>query len=128
MNRPTRTESLPLALVLELGHAPQFAHGGRALEQPREPSVLGHVALDEEGAAVGVEAGGQEVESRFVGPGPELGRVDVEGQGVQVDDAVEAVVHVLVGHPVAHRPEVVAQMQLTARLQSGQNAGHGRPS
>ncbi len=50
------------ALVLELGHPAQLAHGGRALEQPGHLGVLGHVALDEEGAPLGVEAGGQQVE------------------------------------------------------------------
>ena len=128
MNSPTRTESLPGALLLELGHPPQLAHGGGALEQPGHLGVLGHVALDEQRAALGVEAGGQEVERGLVGPGPQLVRVDVEGQGVQVDDAVEGVVDVLVGHPVADGPEVVPQVEVAAGLQAGENSGHGGSS
>ena len=56
MNRPDPDRLLALALVLELGHAAQLAHGRRALEQPGQPGVLGDVALDEQGAALGVEA------------------------------------------------------------------------
>ena len=36
------------ALLLELGHPPQLAHRGGALEQPGQPRVLGHVALHED--------------------------------------------------------------------------------
>ena len=54
--------------------------------------------------------------------------IDVEGQGVQVDDAVEGVVDVLVGHPVAQRTQVVPQVEVAAGLQAGQNSGHGGSS
>jgi len=95
---------LAQALVLELGHPAQLAHGGGALEQPGHLGVLGDVALDEQGAAIGVEPGGQQVERGLEGATAQLGGIDVERQGVEVDDAVVGVVHVLVGHPVADRP------------------------
>ena len=87
--------------------------------------MLGHVALDEQGAALGVEPGGQQVEGGLEGPGPQLGRIDVEGEGVEVDDAVEGVVDVLVGHPVADGPEVVPQVEVAAGLEAGEYSGHG---
>ena len=68
---------LALALVLELGHAAQLAHGGGALEQPGQPGVLGHVALDEEGAALGVEPDGEQVQGGVERVGPQVGRVDL---------------------------------------------------
>ena len=83
-----------------------------------------HVALDEQGAPLGVEPGGQQVEGGVVGAGPQVGRVDVEGQGVQVDHAVEGVVGVLVGHPVAEGPQVVAEVEVAAGLDSGEDACH----
>src|ERR1019366_1844433 len=61
----------------------------------------------------------------LVGAGAQFRRVDVEGEGVQVDDAVEGVVGVLVGNPVPDRAQVVAQMQVATRLQAGENSGHG---
>ena len=38
--------------------------------------------------------------------------LDLQREGVQVDDAVERVVLALVGHPAAQCPEVVAQVQV----------------
>ena len=61
--------------------------------------VLGNVALDEEGAALGVEADGEQVERGVERVGPQVGRVDLGGQGVQVDHAVEGVVGVLEARP-----------------------------
>ncbi len=47
---------------------------------------------------------------------------------MEVDDAVERVVDILVGHPVADGPEVVPHMEFTAGLQTGEYAGHGGSS
>ena len=124
MNRPTRTDSLPALLSLNWVIRLELAHGGGALEQPGHLGVLDDVALDEEGAPLGVEPGGQQVEGGVAGAGPQVGRVDVEGQGVQVDDAVEGVVGVLVGHPIADGPQVVAEVEVAAGLDSGEHAGH----
>ena len=68
MNSPARTESLPALFSLNWVIRPQLAHGGGALEQPGHLGVLGHVALDEQRAPLGVEAGGQQVEGGLVGP------------------------------------------------------------
>ena len=122
---PDRLLALPL--VLELGHPAQLADGGGALEQPGEPGVLGHVALDEEGAALGVEADGQQVEGGVEGVGPQVGRVDLRGQGVQVDHAVEGVVVVLEGDPVAEGPEVVAEGEVAGGRDAGEDPAHGAP-
>ena len=116
---------LALPLVLELGHAPQLAHRRRALEQPGEPGVLGHLALDEERGPVGVEADGEQVESGIERVGPQDGRVDLRGQRMKVDDAVEGVVPVLEGHPVAQGPEVVPQGEIARWRDAGEDPVHG---
>ena len=46
-------------------------------------------------------------------------------EGVEVDDAEEAVVLLLEPHPVLHRAEIVADMKLAGRLNAGEDAGHG---
>ena len=48
-----------------------------------------------------------------------------DGQGVEVDDAVEHVLVVLPCHPVAQRPEVVAEVDVAGGLHAGQDSGHG---
>ena len=47
-------------LVLELRHARQLAEAHRALHDPRQLAVLGHVALHEHRGHVGVEADGEQ--------------------------------------------------------------------
>ena len=116
---------LAVTLLLELGHPAQLAHGGGALEQPGHLNVLGDVALHEQGAALGIQSGGQEIERRLVGAGPQFVRVDVQGEGMEVDDGVEAVVGILVGNPIADRPQVIPQMEVATGLEAGQNSGHG---
>ena len=89
--------------------------------------MLGDLALDEQGAALGVEADGQQVQRRVERVGPQVGRVDLRGQGVQVDDAVEGVVAVLEGDPVAQGPEVVPQGEVARGRDAGEDPAHGAP-
>ena len=117
--------SLPATLLLELRHPVELAHRRGALEQPGQPLVLGDVALDEERADLRVEAGGEQVDRGLHRARPEHGRVDLERQGVEVDDAVERVVVVLVGHPLADGAQVVPQMEITGRLHARKDPGHG---
>ena len=118
---------LALSLVLELGHPPQLADGRRALEQPGQPRVLRHVALDEEGAAVGIEPDGEQVEGGVERVRTQLGRVDLDGEGVQVDHAVEGVVALLERHPVPEGPEIVSQGEVARGGDAGEDPVHGAP-
>ena len=84
---------LAVGLLLELRHAPQLAERGDAVEHPGELGVGPHVALHEQQAAVGVEAGGHAATS------PCGGSASVSSAGsygtvmrVQVDDAEDRVV------------------------------------
>ena len=127
--QPGGDEVLPLGLVLELRHAPQLPEAGDALQDPGQLGVLGHVALDEQGA----DAPGRA--RRPAAPGPARGclarsspGVLGHGEGVEVDDAEEAVGPVLVVDPVAHRPEQVAEVEVAGGLDAGEDAGHGRRS
>ena len=91
--------------------------------------MLGHVALHEEGAPLGVEAGGEQEHHRAAGPLGELVGVVGQRQRVEVDDAVERLVgrrgFVLGRHPVRHRAEVVAEMLLAGGLDAREDARHG---
>ena len=104
----------------------QLAEGGDAVEDPGELGVLVHVALHEQGAALGVEARGEQEHRRAAGGLGVLRVVPREGEAVEVDDAVERLVGraraLLGGHPVAYRPEVVAQMDLAGGLDAREHA------
>ena len=98
-------------LLLELGHPAQLAEGGGALEDPGELGVLGNVALQEDRAAPGIEADCQETAGNLDRPGAQRLRVDVGGEGVQVDDAEDPLVDFLAGNPLAECAEVVADVR-----------------
>ena len=72
--------------------------------------MLGPVGLDEEGAAVRVEAERQECRRHLAGPAPQHVRVMGRGQRVVVDDAVDRLVLVLEADVVPDRAQVVAEM------------------
>ena len=74
--------------------------------------VLGNVALHEEGATVGIEPDGEEVQRGVQRVGPEVGGVDLGGESMQVDHEVEGVVAVLEGDPLPEGSEVVPQSEI----------------
>src|SRR5581483_6389913 len=75
-------------------------------------------------AHVGVEAGRDQHRRHLGRLGPQLGRVLLGGEGVEVDHAEEGVVLVLVRHPLAQGPDVVAEVDLARGLDAGEHAGH----
>ena len=113
-----------LALLLELGHAPQLAETRRALEQPAEPGVLGDVALHEHRADLRVEPAREEPGGGVEGTAAQLGRVLFDRQGVQVDHAEDRVGLVLVDDPLAEGPEIVADVRRARRLHPGKDPLH----
>ena len=124
MNKPHADGLVALGLLLELGHAPQLAEGGRALEQPVRPvcsgtwlwantvQISGSRPLAKSHAAVSRVRAAQ------------AGGVLGEGEGVQVDDAEDRVRLVLVGHPLAKGAEVVADVRRTGRLHPRKDPFH----
>ena len=91
--------------------------------------MLGHVALHEQDALLGVEARREQEHHRAAGPFGELAGVVGQRHRVEVDDAVQRVVGcgggVLGRDPVADRAQIVPEMLLARRLDSGKDARHG---
>ena len=75
----------------------------------------------------GIEADGEEVEGGIERVAAEHRRVDLDGEGVQVDHAVEGVVVVLERHPVPEGPQVVAEGEVARRGDAGEDPFHGSP-
>ncbi len=117
-------------LLLELRHAVEPAEARDAIEHPRQLGVLGHLALIEQDALLGIEAGG-DVSGRHLADGLlQLGGILPNGDRVHVDDAVDALVRLLQLDPVEHGTEVIPQMQAAGRLHAGKHAFlecHGSP-
>src|SRR5256884_600119 len=91
----------------------------------RQLGVLGHVRLHEQDRPLRVEPGGEQPD-RHVDRALRQGR-GVVGlrDGVQVNHAEEAVVLMLQAHPVLHRAQIVADVQLARGLDTGEDARHG---
>ena len=120
------TLALAAALLFELDHAPQLAHVGHGVEDPRQLRVLRHVRLHDDDGALGVDAGGQEHVGRLDGAALELGLLLPDRDGVQVDHAVDAVVRLLHGDVVADGAQVVAQMECPGGLGAREDARAAR--
>ena len=87
--------------------------------------MLGDVALHEHRGDVGIEADGEQDRRQLDGALADDAGFLGDGQGVEVDDAVEHVVLVLPGDPVAQRSEVAAEVGVAGGLDAGQDSGHG---
>ena len=84
----------------------------------------GDVRLDEEDRPLGVDARREVLRRGAAGPVAQHGRVGVDGQRVQVDDAVERVVVLLERDPLGQRAEQVAQVQgVRGGLHPGEDPG-----
>ena len=97
---------------------------GRALQQPGQLGVGRHVALHEQGAGLGIQAGGQQQRGHGQGGLAQLGGVAGLGQGVQVDHAVEAVALALVLDPPPHGAQEVAEVRFAGGLDAREHSGH----
>src|SRR5262245_34975154 len=86
--------------------------------------MFGYVRLDEDGADVWIEAGGEERRAHLVRS--LLERAGVVGlcDGVIVDDAVDRLHLVLQLRPVFDGAEVVPDVQLTGGLDAAEDARH----
>ena len=113
-------------LLLELGHPVEPAHLADAAQHPGELGVRRDVALHEQDRALRVDAGGEQGGGRLAGVAAQLVGVLQRGQGVLVDQAVEAVIGRLQPHPMPDRAQIVAQVDAGGRLDAGKDAAlHG---
>ena len=113
-----------LLLVFVGGDA--FEPGDRSdvAEEGIQFGVGGDVGLDEEGAEIWVEAGGEEVEGYLLDAPLDAFWVGVfGGEGVEVGDEEEAVVLVLELDPVVEGSHVVAEMEAPGGAHAGEDAG-----
>ncbi len=116
--------ALLAGLFLELGHPVEPAERRHAAEQPAEFGMTADHALVEDDAMPRVDAGGDIGGGNLAGRMAQFERVLRHRQRMQIDDAEDAFVIVLQRHPVADRPEIIAEMQVAGRLNAGKNSVH----
>ena len=108
-------------LVLKLGHAAQFPEHGVAVEHPGQLRVLGHMGLDKDDALLRVQPTGDKLGIKFQGLPAQGRRVLADGDGVLIGDAIDGVIVLLQGNPVAQSPQVIAQGDLPTGLGGAEN-------
>ena len=113
---------LPHDSILELCHALKPADRRKGFEDPGQLRMRRHMGLDEH-RLVWLDPTGQVHRGQVEGVFAQHRGVLWQGDGVQVDDAKDVVVLVLVANPVADRSEVVADVKAATRLDPAEDAG-----
>ena len=122
MKRPAVIELLAVAFLLELRHPAELAVARHRREQPGGLGVRRHVALRENRRALRVEAGRKEQRGEVERALAEVGRVVVDRDRVQVDDAEEA------RRPAPGSPRTGGSRPSSCRSASRRSAGCRRRS
>ena len=82
--------------------------------------MAGDLALVEHDVLLRIDAGGDEGRGHLPGVAREFGRAAPDRTGLRqrmhVDDAIEAIMGLLQLHEIDDRAEVIAEMQITCRL------------
>ena len=85
-----------------------------------------NLALIEDDALIGVDPGGEIGGRDLAGVVGELGRILPHGNGVEIDDAIDAVVVLLERDEIPYRAQIVPQVQIAGGLNARKNAPHRR--
>ena len=117
-----RDELALLGLLLELRHPLQLAEARDRAEQPRGLGVRGHVALCEDGRALGVEPGREQHRRQVERLLAEVVGVVLDADRVQVDDAEEPLALLLGRRVLAEAADQVAEVLVAGGLDAGEDA------
>ncbi len=107
---------------LVLRHALQPADRRDAGQHPGELGVLRHRRLHHDRGLLRIDARGQKQRGDLQDLGAQLGRLLINRDGVQIDDAEDALVVVLDLDPVLQRAQIISDVQIAGRLNAGEDA------
>src|SRR6516164_1523377 len=107
--------------LLELGHAVEPAEPRHAIEYPSEFGVLGDLALVEYDISFRIDPAGQKGGGDLADRPRQFAGVLPYRNGVQIDDAINAVETVLQLDEALNRAEIIAEMKVAGRLHAGEN-------
>lgn len=103
----------------------QQAHLRDRHQQPRQLGDFGHVRLAEQRRPLRIESQSQQVNRRILRKPAQRLRIANGRQGVQIGDEVERLIVVLQVDVLLDRTEVIAPVESTCGLDTGENT-HGR--
>ena len=103
-------------LVLELGHPVQLAHVGKAVQDPGQLRVSGHMRLVVDTVLLRIQTGRDVEDEERSGSLPQSRRVLAHSDRVHVHHAVEALVLVTQCDPVLQCSQIVSKGQVSCRL------------
>ena len=87
--------------------------------------MLGHMALHENSCYFRVETNCEKCGGKFESARAQDARTIGHCERMKVDDAMEGVAFVLAHDPIAQSPKIIAQMDDSGGLDTGQDARHG---
>ena len=108
-------------LVLELGHAAQFAEHGIAVQNPAQLGVLVHMGLDEQGVLLRIQAAGNVLSQLLQGTAAQICGSLADSNGVQVSHEIEALIQIRSCAPVLDGSEVVSDGEVSRGLNAREN-------
>jgi len=112
------------ALVLELGHPPEFAECRRAFEDPREFCMFGNMALDEQRGALWVDTYCKQEVRQFERTSAQFSRILWNGEGVKIHNTEDGVGVVLIRDPVAQGAQEIAELDRAGGFDAREHTCH----
>ncbi len=109
------------SLLFKLGHPVEPAYASDTIQHPSQFSMLGNLALVKNNMRLRVNAGGDKGRRYLSGLLHQILWILPHCNGVQIDDAVEALMGCLQSDKVPNGAEIIAQMQIPRRLHPRQN-------
>src|SRR4051794_15491704 len=117
-----RVLAILAGLLLELRHAVEPAQTRYAIKDPGELGMFRDLALVENDMLFGIDSGRDKRRRDLANAGRQLVGVLRHGDRMQVDDAVDALVRLLQLDEPRNCAEIVTKMQISGRLDAGENA------
>src|SRR5262249_39339266 len=102
-------------------HAVEPADARHAIEHPGKLGMLGNLRLVEHDMRLRVDAAGDEGRRDFPDARLQLLRLLRQGDGVEIDDAVDAVVSLLQLDEFDDRAKIISKMEVSRRLYARKN-------
>ena len=110
-----------LRFHFELRHARQLTELRIAAKHPGKLRVLWHMRLNEHDVLLRVESAGDILRELLQTSAAQISRDLPDGNGMHIDDTIDALIFVLQSDPVFDRPHIRAERQIAAGLDAGKD-------